>query len=267
MSRATQSELLEQRIAENAAAQEIDLATWIFEWLQVRPGEQVLELCCGTGGQTLPLLDRVGDRGHVVALDISKAALDALVSKTAATNGKRLTCVEGRLEDFSTFLPRARVRQIESQQEGFDLIFCAYGLYYSSDVLRTLHEAKSQLKPEGRIAIVGPFGPNNKPLFDLLRASGVAIGESVVFSSQSFMLQTVLPWGARNFESISIHTMMNPVRWTTQERVLNYWQNTTFYDPAKRGDFEALLRNHFERNPVFVNEKWVMLVEMSHGRS
>jgi ubiquinone/menaquinone biosynthesis C-methylase UbiE len=267
MSRATQSELLEQRIAENAAAQEIDLATWIFERLQVRPGEQVLELCCGTGGQTLPLLDRVGDRGHVVALDISKASLDSLASKTGATNGKRLTCVEGRLEDFSTSLPRTSVRQMETQQGGFDLIFCAYGLYYSSDAQRTLHEAKSQLKPGGRIAIVGPFGPNNKPLFDLVRASGVEIGEPVVFSSQSFMLQTVLPWAAQNFESTSIHTMVNPVRWTTQERVLNYWQNTTFYDVAKRGNFETTLRNHFERHPVFVNEKWVMLLEMSHGRS
>ncbi len=267
MSRATQSELLEQRIAENTAAQEIDLATWIFQRLQVRPGERVLELCCGTGGQTLPLLESVGDNGHVVALDISKAALDALVSKTGATNSKRLTCVEGSLDDFSTSLLRARVQQIGSQRGGFDLVFCAYGLYYSSDAERTLCEAQSQLKPGGRIAVVGPFGPNNKPLFNLLRASGVGIGESVVFSSQSFMLQTVLPWGARNFETMSVHTMVNPVRWTTQERVLNYWQNTTFYDPAKREDFETNLRAHFERHPVFVNEKWVMLVEMSHGRS
>ena len=38
MSRATQAELLEQRIAENAAAQEIDLPTWIFERVQVSAG-------------------------------------------------------------------------------------------------------------------------------------------------------------------------------------------------------------------------------------
>jgi len=84
MSRATQSELLEQRIAENACSQEIDLATWIFERAQVRPGDQVLELCCGTGGQTLPLLDRVGDNGHVVALDVSTTALQTLASKVPA---------------------------------------------------------------------------------------------------------------------------------------------------------------------------------------
>src|SRR5579864_2909337 len=99
MSRATQSELLEQRIAENASSQEVDLATWIFQRMQVQPGDQVLELCCGTGGQTLPLLDRVGDKGHVVALDVSANALQTLTSKVPAGHSNRLTCVEGRLEN------------------------------------------------------------------------------------------------------------------------------------------------------------------------
>jgi ubiquinone/menaquinone biosynthesis C-methylase UbiE len=261
MSRATQSELLEQRIAENSSSQEIDLATWIFERVRVRPGDQVLELCCGTGGQTLPLLDRVGDDGRVIALDTSRAALDALAFK-AGDGSKRLTCVEGRLEDFSSSLRQAGV-----QQDGFDLIFCAYGLYYSPDAQRTLREARTKLRPEGRIVVVGPFGPNNKPLFDLVRASGVAIAVPVVFSSESFMLQTVLPWAARNFESTSVHTMVNPVRWATPERVMNYWQNTTFYDAEKRLDFERLVRSHFKEHPAFVNEKWVMLAEMSHGRA
>jgi SAM-dependent methyltransferase len=262
MSRATRPDLLEQRIAENASSQGIDLATWIFERVQVRPGEYVLELCCGTGGQTLSLLDRVGDDGRVVALDISQAALNTLTSKAGDRNGKRLICVEGSLENFS-----ASLRKVGVQHDGFDLIFCAYGLYYSSDAQRTLQEARSQLKPEGRIVVAGPFGPNNKPLFDLVRASGVTIADNVVFSSESFMLQAVLPWGTRNFESISVHTMVNPVSWATPERVVNYWQNTTFYDPERRGDFAGLVQAHFAKLPVFVNEKWVMLVEMSHGRA
>jgi hypothetical protein len=60
--------------------------------------------------------------------------------------------------------------------------------------------------------------------------------------------------------------MVNPVRWTTPERVLNYWQNTTFYDASKRAEFERLLHTHFAEHGQFVNQKWVMLVEMSHGR-
>lgn len=260
MSRATQSELLEQRIAENTASQEIDLATWIFERVSVHPGARILELCCGTGGQTLSLLDRVGEGGSVVALDISKAALDTLASKAGARS-PRLVCVEGKLEDFSSAL-----RQTGAPQDGFDLVFCAYGLYYSPDAQETLRAAKSKLNRHGRIVVVGPFGPNNKPLFDMVRASGVAIPEPVTFSSELFMLRTVLPWAAENFESVSVHSMVNPVRWTTPERVMNYWQNTTFYDAQKRSEFERLVRLHFEENATFVNQKWVMLAEMSHGR-
>jgi hypothetical protein len=52
-SRATRPELPHQRIAENKASQEIDLATWIFECPQVCAQDQVLEPCCCTGGQTL----------------------------------------------------------------------------------------------------------------------------------------------------------------------------------------------------------------------
>jgi ubiquinone/menaquinone biosynthesis C-methylase UbiE len=267
MSRATQSELLERRIAENAAAQQIDLAAWIFERIRVRDGDQVLELCCGTGGQTLPLLERVGAHGRVVALDISKTALDVLASKAGAKNGENLTCVEASLEDVASSLTRAGVRRAGAPQAGFDLVFCAYGLYYSSDVDRTLAEARSFLNPEGRIVIVGPYGPNNKPLFDLLRASGVVLAEPVVFSSESFMLQMVLPWATQHFESVSVHTMVNPVSWTAPERVLNYWQSTTFYDAEKREDFERLVHAHFAKHPALVNEKWVMLVEMSHARS
>lgn len=261
MTRATHAELLEQRIAENTASQEIDLATWIFERIRVRPGDRVLELCCGTGGQTLPMLDRVGDSGHVVALDISRKALDTLSSKAGDKNHRNLTLVESRMDDFSPSLC-----EMQLSPGGFDLIFCAYGLYYSSDAQQTLSEARSWLGTEGRIVIVGPFGPNNSPLFELVRRSGAEIAEPVVFSSEHFMAQTVLPWAARNFASTSVHTMVNPVRWATPERVLNYWQNTTFYDAEKQPAFEQLLQEHFDRHGAFVNEKWVMLAEMSLGR-
>jgi len=260
MSRATQSDLLERRIAENAASQEIDLATWIFEQIQVRPGDRVLELCCGTGGQTLPLLERVGESGQVVALDISKAALETLTSRAALNEG-RLTTVEANLDEFSSALSRAGM-----EEGSFDLVFCAYGLYYARDAREVLQAARSWLKPRGGIVVVGPFGPNNKQLFDLVRSSGVALAEPVTFSSGRFFPEIVLPWAAENFEKLSVSTMVNPVRWATPERVLNYWQNTTFYDAEKRERFQELLRLHFVKHGIFINEKWVMLVEMTRGR-
>jgi ubiquinone/menaquinone biosynthesis C-methylase UbiE len=257
--RATQAELLEQRIRENRASQEVDLAAWIFERVRVEPNDQVLELCCGTGGQTLRILSSLGERGRVVALDLSASALATLTGKVSGTDSGKLTTIEASLDELA--LERSGFRP-----PCFDLVFCAYGLYYSQDPKKTLDEALAWLKPGGRIVVAGPYGPNNQALFDLVEASGVAIGGAVTFSSQRFMVETVIPWAALRFESVRVSTMVNPIRWATPESVLNYWQNTTFYDPARQPAFEALLQRHFAEHGQFVNEKWVMMVEMRDAR-
>jgi ubiquinone/menaquinone biosynthesis C-methylase UbiE len=262
MSRATQAELLEQRIAENRQAQEVDLVAWIFERARIDASDQILELCCGTGGQTLRMLSLVGESGQVVGLDTSAAALETLSGKATGEARRKLRTLQASLDELSRALKGSGFTP-----PSFDLIFCAYGLYYSQNPRRTLDEVFAWLKPQGRIVVVGPYGPNNKQLFDLVEASGVTLSEAVVSSSGKFMLDTVIPWATLRFESVRVSTMVNPVRWGTAERVLNYWQNTTFYDAARRTTFEGLLERHFAKNREFVNEKWVMMVEMQDARS
>ena len=259
MSRATQSKLLDQRIAENSSAQQVDLGSWIFERLRVESDAKVLELCCGTGGQTLSFLQRARE---IVAVDISPDALNKLAAKVKPDFAKKLTLVESNLNEFGD-----RLLQANAKQASFDLVFCAYGLYYGTDTAQILNESRRWLKKSGRIVVVGPFGPNNHQLFDIVRASGIVISDAVVSSSERFMLNAVVPWGSINLEEIRISTMVNQVRWTDSERVLSYWENTTFYDPEKRTVFEDRLRRHFEKSGEFVNEKWVMMVEMANARS
>jgi SAM-dependent methyltransferase len=261
-SRATQAELLEQRIAENRQSQEVDLIAWIFERARIEPSDQILELCCGTGGQTVRMLSSLGESGRLVALDTSAAALETLTVKVRCEGSAKLTTVQASLDELSAALEQRGFRR-----PSFDLVFCAYGLYYSQNPQKTLDEAFAWLKPHGRIVVVGPYGPNNKQLFELVQASGVTLGEAVVFSSQRFMLETVIPWATLQFESVRVSTMVNPVRWATPESVLNYWQNTTFYDSARKPTFDALLERHFAKHGQFVNEKWVMMVEMQDARS
>ena len=261
-SRATQAELLEQRIAENRQSQEVDLVAWIFERARIEPSDQILELCCGTGGQTLRMLSSLGEGGRLAALDTSAAALETLTRKASGEGSRKLTTVQASLDGLSPALERRGLRR-----PSFDLVFCSYGLYYSQNPQKTLDEAFAWLRPHGRIVVVGPYGPNNKQLFELVQASGVTLEEAVVSSSRRFMLETVIPWAAQQFESVRVSTMVNPVRWATPERVLNYWQNTTFYDAARKHAFEALLERHFAEHGQFVNEKWVMMVEMQDARS
>lgn len=261
-SKAIQSELLEQRIAENVVSQEIDLVAWIFDRLVVRPGDQILELCCGTGAQSLRFVELLGNSGKLSAVDVSADSLKVLAAKVPARFAGTLRVMEANIDDLARSLEKSHM-----PQPAFDLVFCAYGLYYSADAIGLLNEIRSWLKPGGRVAIVGPFGPNNRQLFEMVKASGAVLPAAVIDSSQRFMLETVVPWATANFESVSLHTMVNRVRWTAAERVLNYWQNTTFYDPERRPVFQGILRQHFEDHPEFVNEKWVMMVEMMNARA
>lgn len=253
--------MLEQRIAENTAFQQIDLNQWIFERLSVRRDAHVLELCCGTGAQTVHFLKHIGESGSMSVVDISRPALDTLASR-ASFAAPKLTLLQARLDNFPLALRESRY-----QPPFFDLIFCAYGLYYAENARRVLQESLGWLSPGGRLVIIGPFGPNNQPVFNLVRESGATLSPAVLDSSERFMLETVLPWAAQNFESISVHTLVNRVRWTEAERVLNYWENTTFYDPAKRLAFERLLRLHFDQHGEFINEKWIMMAEMKDARN
>ena len=261
-SRATQAELLEQRIAENRRSQDVDLVTWIFDRARVEPSDRILELCCGTGGQTLPMLSLLGESGRVVALDASAAALETLTAKASGQAAGKLTTLQAGLDDLTPALERSGFKDPD-----FDLLFCAYGLYYSKDPRQTLDDALAWMNPRGRMVIVGPYGPNNGQLFEMVQASGVTLSEAVVSSSSKFMLETVIPWATLHFEAVRVSTMVNPVRWATPERVLNYWQNTTFYDAGKKPAFAALLQAHFAAHGEFVNEKWVMMVEMLDARS
>ncbi len=60
------------------------------------------------------------------------------------------------------------------------------------------------------------------------------------------MTEVVVPWAAAKFQSTRVSTMVNPVRWSTAERVLNYWQNTTFYSADHRREFQDRLAGHLK---------------------
>lgn len=256
----TRAECLEGRIQENIAAQQTDFNAWIFNQIKVCPGSHVLELCCGTGAQTLYFLRRVGNTGRVVAIDISNEALDILRSKVSQKEQASLSLIKSDLDQ----LDQSLVTNGIPPHPYFDIIFCSYGLYYSKDAKKVLSKLTPWLKPGGSLIIVGPFGPNNEPLFGLLTASGVVISDYIRYTSQDFMNDVVVPFGTLNFNTITIKTLVNKIFWRSKDHVLAYWMNSTFYDNKKNNRVCERLNKHFETEKVLINEKWIMLVIMKN---
>ncbi|MCP4668345.1 MAG: class I SAM-dependent methyltransferase [Deltaproteobacteria bacterium] len=250
---------LEERIAANVGAQEVDLNEWIFSRFSVPENSNVLELCCGTGAQTAYLAGQSGESGRVYAIDVSSQAIKGLPMKMGEDLADIVVPIAADIDEFPE-----RLKEKDLVKPHFDAIFCAYGLYYSSDIDKTLSAIKEWLNPDGVFAVVGPFGPNNRPLNKSLKLAGVQIHAEAKYASEKFMLSDVATWAVEHFSEVDIYTMVNKITWDDPKELLSYWKNSTFFDESRLEPVSQVIRRHFSEHGRFVNEKWVMLL-VAHG--
>lgn len=104
----------------------------------LRPGERVLDLACGTGLITFPAAEAVGPEGMVMATDISDAMVAMLKGEAAR---RRLSQVTAQRADAESF---------PFGDAAFDAVLCGLGLMYAPDPVASLTGARRVLRPGGR---------------------------------------------------------------------------------------------------------------------
>jgi len=122
--------------------------------LVVRPGDRVLDACCGTGDLALAARDAGAD---VVGLDFSEPMLER-----ARRKGPELEWVRGD------------VLALPFEDASFDAATVGFGVRNVEDLDRGIAELARVLRPGGRLAILeitkprGPLKPFYKLWFDVL---------------------------------------------------------------------------------------------------
>ncbi|MHB8651401.1 MAG: bifunctional demethylmenaquinone methyltransferase/2-methoxy-6-polyprenyl-1,4-benzoquinol methylase UbiE [Gaiellaceae bacterium] len=112
----------------------------------VRPGDRVLDVCCGTGDLAIAAQRR--GAGAVVGLDFSPEMLDRARRKGTAIDWVRGDALELPFDDGS-----------------FDAVTVGFGVRNVDDLVRALRELRRVLRPGGRVAILelttpsGPLAP------------------------------------------------------------------------------------------------------------
>lgn len=106
----------------------------------VRPGDTVLDLGCGTGQISLPL---AAEGAEVLGIDVSPAMAD------------RLRAEAGRRDLRSVTAEAMPIEKLALQPETFDLIVSSYALHHlrDPDKARLIQACYDWLRPGGRLVI------------------------------------------------------------------------------------------------------------------
>jgi len=112
----------------------------LLERADLRPGERVLDVACGTGLATFPAAERVGPTGVVVGTDISTQ----MVSDAAAIAAERGVT--------NTRFVRTDAETLKLDDEApFDAALCALGLMYVPDPVEGIRRMAERVRPGGRV--------------------------------------------------------------------------------------------------------------------
>lgn len=241
--RATATDYLERRIAINHAYSSADFDGWLLEKLAIRPGEDILDVGCGSGAQTIPFARLVGAAGTVSSLDISGDSIALL--RTRIPPGAHVQAVASDMGDLANLIANV----FTTKQ--YSLVHSSYALYYSSRRLEVLDVMRGALKPGGRCAIFTTDAPHG--LVDLAgRFSQIPpeIPESLHFGPN-----VLKPYFERHFLRHQVHRFHNIVTVPSADILIEFYRQTTYYDAAGEAAIRAAVEDEIGRSGRFQYEK------------
>ena len=112
----------------------------------IREGQHILDVACGTGRGTVGLAQAVGVNGRVDALDLSETMLDQARAKV-----EKLGLVS------HVYFKQGNARELPYPDQTFDLVYNGYmfDLIPLDGFLPILNEFNRVLKPGGKLVLVG----------------------------------------------------------------------------------------------------------------
>lgn len=129
-----------------------------------RPGERVLDVCCGAGSSAFPAAGAVGEEGRVDAIDLADRLLDLGRARAGGVPQLHFT--------------RADATTWPGIDGGYDVVQCVFGVFFFPDMEIGSAHLVSLLRPGGRFAATTWESSAIKPvpeiLVDALRAEGAA---------------------------------------------------------------------------------------------
>jgi ubiquinone/menaquinone biosynthesis C-methylase UbiE len=116
------------------------LARRFLAFIDLRPGQRVLDVACGTGIVARLAAPPLGLGGSIVGIDLNEKMLEVARACTPVSGAS----VEWRLGD---------VESLPQPDADFDVVLCQQGLQYFPDKTRAVREMRRVLRPGGSLGI------------------------------------------------------------------------------------------------------------------
>lgn len=132
-----------------------------IQYLDLKPGQRVLDTACGTGRNFPLILERIGSTGSLLGLDYTDAMLAHARERVARAGWKNVELVQGDAASADL-------------GQKFDAVLCTLAIGVIPGYRRALQRMAAHTKPDGRLAIgdarrsVRPAGAPFNWLADLL---------------------------------------------------------------------------------------------------
>ena len=122
----------------------------LVDYAQPAPGMRVLDLASGTGEPAITLASRVGDAGHVTALDVSGELLEIAAERARARG----------FTNFTT--SQSDAHTLSFPDNSFDLATSRFGVMFFRDPVSAMRELRRVLRPGARACLLA-WGPFEQP--------------------------------------------------------------------------------------------------------
>jgi SAM-dependent methyltransferase len=226
----------------NAALGDFDLLATLVDALDLRSGETVFDVGCGSGQHLARFAGCVAPGGRAQGFDLSPAAVAA-------------TCERG-LE--ATVADLARLPVLDACADG---VACSYAVYYHPELADVVAEWRRVLRRGGRLAVSGPALDNNRELYEFHRqVAGADLSDADRLSFGYVEGPVVDALKSAGFEAVEVRCFVNRICFPDAGAFLDYWRSTSLFLRTPDVRFEAGAARLADHRGTFMLHKRVALV-------
>jgi len=210
---------LEKRIGVHEKYAKYEINDWIMKIVSPKKGERILDVGCGDGKQAIVYAKKVGGKGLVVGVDVSKN----LLCKAAEKAKQEKVKIQLMKHDANS--------RFNFEDNFFDVVSCCFVLYYLTDVRKFFRAVKRVLKKGGRIFITSPTVRNAK---EMIRLHSKVTSRKVSQFREKRTRDVIIPLVKKHFKNVRIRIFNNPVTFPSAKAFIDYYKSTLLLEESSK---------------------------------